>query len=41
MWIAILSVAFVAVGYLFYGLDRLLKSENASISSREDIEYKE
>ena len=25
MWIAILSVAFVAVGYLFYGLDRLGK----------------
>ena len=25
MWIAILSVAFVAVGYLFYGLDRLDK----------------
>ncbi len=25
MWIAILSVAFVAVGYLFYGLDRLEK----------------
>ena len=25
MWIAILSVAFVAVGYLFYGLDRLNK----------------
>jgi len=23
MWIVILSVAFVAVGYLFYGLDRL------------------
>lgn len=23
MWIAILSVAFIAVGYLFYGLDRL------------------
>ncbi len=25
MWIAILAVAFVAVGYLFYGLDRLIK----------------
>ena len=25
MWVAILSVAFVAVGYLFYGLDRLDK----------------
>ena len=25
MWIAILSAAFVAVGYLFYGLDRLEK----------------
>ena len=25
MWIAILTVAFVAVGYLFYGLDRLGK----------------
>ena len=25
MWIAILTVAFVAVGYLFYGLDRLEK----------------
>ena len=25
MWIAILSVAFVAVGYLFYGLDRISK----------------
>jgi hypothetical protein len=25
MWIAILSVAFVAIGYLFYGLDRLTK----------------
>ena len=25
MWVAILSVAFVAVGYLFYGLDRLSK----------------
>ena len=25
MWIAILSVAFVAVGYAFYGLDRLGK----------------
>jgi hypothetical protein len=23
MWIAILSVAFVAIGYLFYGLDKL------------------
>ena len=27
MWIAILSVAFVAVGYLFYGLDRLEKKD--------------
>ena len=27
MWIAILSVVFVAVGYLFYGLDRLGKKE--------------
>ena len=27
MWIAILSVAFVAVGYLFYGLDRVIKSK--------------
>ena len=27
MWIAILSVAFVAVGYLFYGLDRLGKKD--------------
>lgn len=26
MWIAILTVAFVAVGYLFYGLDRLKKN---------------
>jgi hypothetical protein len=26
MWIAILTVAFVAVGYLFYGLDRLEKN---------------
>ena len=25
MWIAILTVAFIAVGYLFYGLDRLSK----------------
>ena len=25
MWVAILLVAFVAVGYLFYGLDRLNK----------------
>ena len=24
MWIGVLSVAFVAVGYLFYGLDRLI-----------------
>ena len=28
MWIAILSVAFVAVGYLFYGLDRLGKKNS-------------
>ena len=27
--IAILSVAFVAVGYLFYGLDRLKKADKA------------
>ena len=27
MWIAILSVAFVAVGYLFYGLDRMGKQK--------------
>ena len=27
MWIAILSVAFVAVGYLFYGLDRVVKKD--------------
>ena len=27
MWIAILTVAFVAVGYLFYGLDRLSKKQ--------------
>ena len=27
MWIAILSVAFVAVGYLFYGLDRMGKKD--------------
>lgn len=26
MWIGILSVAFAAVGYLFFGIDRLLKS---------------
>ena len=28
MWIAILTVAFVGVGYLFFGLDRLGKKEN-------------
>ena len=28
MWIAILSVAFVAVGYIFYGLDRISKINN-------------
>ena len=28
MWIAILSVVFVAVGYLFYGFDRLGKKTN-------------
>ena len=29
MWIAILSIAFVAVGYIFYGLDRLeIKKKN-------------
>ena len=27
MWIGILSVAFVVVGYLFFGLDRLLKKK--------------
>ena len=27
MWIGILSVAFVAVGFLFFGLDRLIKSK--------------
>ena len=27
MWIAILSVAFAAVGFAFYGLDRLIKSK--------------
>ena len=27
MWIAILSVAFVAVGFAFYGLDRILKNK--------------
>ena len=30
MWIAILSAAFVAVGYLFYGLDRLEIKSKAS-----------
>ena len=29
MWVAILSVAFIAVGYLFYGLDRLGKKQEA------------
>ena len=29
MWVAILSVAFLAVGYLFYGLDRLGKKQEA------------
>lgn len=28
MWIAILSVAFVAMGYAFYGLDRISKTKN-------------
>ena len=28
MWIVILAVAFAAVGYLFFGLDRLGKEEN-------------
>ena len=28
MWIAILSVAFVAVGFAFYGLDRISKRKN-------------
>ena len=27
MWVGILSVAFVAVGFAFYGLDRLIKSK--------------
>ena len=27
MWIAILSAAFVAVGYAFYGLDRITKKD--------------
>jgi hypothetical protein len=27
MWVAILSVAFIAVGYLFFGLDRIGKKE--------------
>ena len=27
MWVAALAVAFVAIGYAFYGLDRLLKSK--------------
>ena len=27
MWIAILAVAFVAIGYLFYGLDRIKKDK--------------
>jgi hypothetical protein len=27
MWIAILTAAFVAVGYLFYGLDRLVQKK--------------
>ena len=30
MWVCILSVAFVAVGYLFYGLDRLKIKKQAS-----------
>ena len=28
MWVAIISVAFVAMGYLFYGLDRIYKKIN-------------
>jgi hypothetical protein len=28
MWIAILTVAFVAVGYLFYGLDKIFKNKS-------------
>lgn len=28
MWVAILSVAFVAIGFAFYGLDRLEKKKN-------------
>ena len=31
MWIGILSVVFVAVGYLFYGLDRILKTTKKEI----------
>ena len=27
MWVAILSVAFIAIGYLFYGLDRITKKK--------------
>ena len=27
MWIAILAVVFAAVGYAFYGIDRLIKSK--------------
>jgi hypothetical protein len=27
MWVGILSVAFIAVGYLFFGLDRIGKKE--------------
>ena len=30
MWIGILSVAFVAVGFAFYGLDRLGKKSDRS-----------
>ena len=27
MWIAILSVAFIAMGFIFYGLDRISKKQ--------------
>lgn len=32
MWIAVLTVAFVAVGYLFFGIDKLGKKKNGQIS---------
>jgi hypothetical protein len=28
MWIGILAVAFAAVGFVFFGLDKLLKKKN-------------